>query len=224
MNETAHCRIVLASGSPRRREILTQLSVDFRVAHPSADELADGLPPEELACENARRKALSVELGPVRPAAGSADPCLNEAVLGVDTIVVLGGVILGKPRDAGEAEGMLEALSGRTHEVISGLHLEAPTRGAGRLTLGATTRVTFRRLDRSMVRWYAATGEGLDKAGAYGIQGLGALLVDRIDGCYFNVVGFPVGAFLDALSGLTIPLSSILTLKTEALDATVAGR
>lgn len=193
-------RVFLASTSPRRREILRQLDVDFRVVAQDADEASRGLPPVELACANARGKALSALLPP---------RALNSVVVGVDTIVVLGDRVLGKPRDARESARMIASLSGQTHEVISGIHLELPAvcRGA---TLAASTRVTFRRLSRREIRWYADTGEGKDKAGAYGIQGLGAVLVERIEGDYFNVVGFPVQAFLRGLEELGLSLPDVM--------------
>lgn len=102
---------------------------------------------------------------------------------------------------------MIEALSGKTHEVISAIHLWMPGRGSRSVSLAASTAVTFRRLSAAEVRWYVETGEGRDKAGAYGIQGFGAVLVDRIDGDYFNVVGFPVRTFLRGLArlGLAYP-------------------
>ena len=192
-------RILLASSSPRRAEILTQLGVPFVVVPQDATELASGtvspsFGPARLARENARRKAR----------AARTKPRLNDVIVGVDTIVVLGAGVLGKPRDVRESRRMIEALSGRTHEVISAIHLQ----GRGRaVTLAASTAVSFRRLSAAEVRWYVATGEGSDKAGAYGIQGMGAALVDRIDGDYYNVVGFPVRAFLSGLArlGLAFP-------------------
>lgn len=193
-------RVLLASTSPRRKEILRQLGVDFRVVAQGAEEAAHGLMPVELACANARVKALSARV-PRR--------ALNSIVVGVDTIVVLGDRVLGKPRDDRESARMIASLSGRTHEVISGIHLELPAERRS-ATLAASTRVTFRRLSRREIRWYVETGEGGDKAGAYGIQGLGAVLVERIDGDYFNVVGFPVQAFLRALAGLGLSLPDVM--------------
>ena len=210
-------QVVLASASPRRKEMLTRLAIRFRVEKPMVDEETDGLSPLDLAQVNARRKARSVGAFLLRSPGPTQE--LKEAVLGVDTIVVLDGIVLGKPRDAREAQAMLEALSGRTHEVISGLHLERMGPAESALTLACSTKVTFRRLSRRETEWYSNTGEGLDKAGAYGIQDLGSLLVKRIDGCYFNVVGFPVGTFLTALKRLSIPLANLAVEDSPSASA-----
>ena len=197
-------RVLLASGSPRRREILAQLGVPFVVVPQDATELASGASPRRVAFENARRKARAAAVpATVATSRGS----LKDVVVGVDTIVVLGGCVLGKPRDARESRGMIEALSGHTHEVISAIHL-ALGRGGRAVTLAASTAVTFRRLTAREILWYVETGEGRDKAGGYGIQGLGALLVEGIHGDYFNVVGFPVQAFRRGLArlGLHFPV------------------
>jgi septum formation protein len=200
-------RILLASASPRRRSLLAELGIRFRAVDPAVEERSHGLPPAELACENARAKAHAVLAA--SGTAPEAPPDLRELVLAVDTIVVLGGECLGKPRSAREAARMLGRLSGRTHRVVSGLHLERP--GSDRpVNLPTITEVTFRRLTPTEIRWYVATGEGTDKAGAYGIQHLGALLVERVSGCYFNVVGLPVGTFVHALERLAVPLSALL--------------
>jgi septum formation protein len=117
-------------------------------------------------------------------------------VVGADTTVVVDGVFLGKPADAVEARRMLWLLSGRSHRVVSGIALARPDEGFCRSAV-AITRVFFRRLSRHDVSWYVATGEPMDKAGAYGIQGRGGLLVSRIEGSFSNVVGFPVERFFE---------------------------
>ncbi|HEV8249114.1 MAG TPA: Maf family protein [Gaiellaceae bacterium] len=165
--------IVLASTSPQRSAILRQLGLPFEVVAPQYDEAGDD------PVEHAAGKARSVD-GGERP------------VLGVDTIVVLDGEVLGKPAGPGEAEAMLERLGGRTHEVVSGLCLR--TRAWEELH-GETTRVTFRPLTPRELAHYVATGEWEGRAGAYAIQGVGASLVERIEGDYLNVVGLP-GALL----------------------------
>jgi septum formation protein len=174
--------LVLASTSPQRRAILAQLRIPFEVVAPSYDEHD---PPEadavELVREHAQGKARSVA-----SAAG------ERPVLGVDTAVVLGGRIYGKPADAGEAEQMLEALSGQTHAVVSGLCLVTP---GWEVTDADTTFVAFRRLTPRDLARYVAAGEWEGRAGGYAIQGLGASLVERIEGDYLNVVGLP-GALL----------------------------
>jgi septum formation protein len=169
--------LVLASRSPRRRAILEQLGVEFRVEPPDVTELAEG-DPRELVLENARRKAAAVE---------------GERVLGVDTAVVLGGRALGKPRNAGEAERFLGMLSGRDHEVMSGIAVHD---AAGQRSDVAVTRVRFRELDPRTVDWYVSRGEWGDAAGGYAIQGKGAALVEEIEGDYWNVVGLPVPTLL----------------------------
>jgi septum formation protein len=172
--------VILASGSPQRRAILEQLGVDFRVEAPEVEELSKG-DPRRLVRENAVRKARAVNAG-------------GERVLGADTAVVLDGHVFGKPRDEAEAETFLRRLSGRTHEVMSGIAVREPG-GAERSDV-AVTRVRFRRLEQPDLAWYLATGEWADRAGAYAIQGRGAALVEEIEGDYWNVVGLPVAALL----------------------------
>jgi septum formation protein len=169
--------LVLASRSPRRRAILEQLGVEFRVEPPEVEELSEG-DPRELVRENALRKARAIGV---------------ERVLGVDTAVVLDGEVFGKPRDAREAESVLRALSGRDHEVMSGI---AVRDGDVEASAVAVTRVRFRELDERTVAWYLAAGEWADCAGGYAIQGKGAVLVDEIEGDYWNVVGLPVPVLL----------------------------
>jgi septum formation protein len=174
------------------------LGVTFTV-HPSeVEELEDGVP-EELALTNARRKADAVaravafgsepaQRAGIRTAAGVES---GPRVLGVDTVVALGGEVFGKPQDAAHACATLARLSGRTHRVISGLVL----RPAGERV--ATTQVTFRALTTAQIERYVATGEWRGRAGGYAIQERGASLVERIEGDYLNVVGLPVAALLD---------------------------
>ena len=166
--------IVLASTSPQRRLTLEQLRIPFEVVPPAYEEGLGGDP-----VEHAAGKARSVDGG-------------DRPVLGVDTVVVCSGEILGKPSDATEAERMLELLSGRTHEVVSGLCLRTP---AWEELHDATTRVTVRRLTPRDLAYYLASGEWRSRAGGYAIQGLGASLIDGIEGDYLNVVGMP-GALL----------------------------
>jgi septum formation protein len=170
--------LVLASRSPQRRAILEQLGVDFRVEVPQVDE-ATGGDPRALVVENALRKARAVQ---------------GERVLGVDTAVVLDGRIFGKPAGEEEAETFLRRLSGRTHEVMSGVALR---RGSDERTAVAVTRVRFRLLDRHDLDWYLPSGEWRERAGAYAIQGKGAALVAEIEGDYCNVVGLPVTALTE---------------------------
>jgi septum formation protein len=177
--------IVLASVSPQRRAILEQLHLPFTVVPPSFEEHdSPDVDPVELVREHAQGKARSV---------GSYDEC---PVLGVDTAVVVDGQSLGKPGDATEAEAMLEQLSGRTHEVVSGLCLVTP--GWEELH-HEVTAVTFRRLIARDLAHYVGSGEWEGRAGGYAIQGLGARLVERIEGDYLNVVGLPAALLVRLL-------------------------
>lgn len=177
-------KVVLASASPRRRELLPLAlfpgDLAFTVRPAECDEsLPDGLTPEEMVTRLAERKALA------SAALGDGD----ETVIGCDTLVFLDGKPFGKPKDAAEAEAMLTALSGREHQVITGVCL----RQGEREMLGfERTEVAFYPLEAELIRAYVATGEPMDKAGAYGMQGKGSVLVKGIHGCYFNVVGLPV--------------------------------
>ncbi len=171
--------LVLASASPRRAELLARLGVSPELRPTHIDETPQpGEGPEHLVGRLASAKArAAVRAG------------VDEVVLAADTIVALDGTVLGKPRDDGEATQMLSALSGRTHEVTSGV---AVVRGGSALIERVTTRVTFRRLHASEIAWYLATGEPSDKAGAYGLQGAGAALVSHLDGSDTNVIGLPL--------------------------------
>jgi len=171
--------LLLASTSPQRRAILEQLAIPFEVVAPQYEEEPGGDP-----LAHAAGKARSIEGG-------------DRPVLGVDTVVVCGGVRIGKPRDAAEAERMLESLSGRTHEVVSGLCLRT---AAWEELESETTRVTFRPLTPREIARYVAAGEWRERAGAYAIQGLGAGLVERIDGDYQNVVGLPAALLVRLLA------------------------
>jgi septum formation protein len=173
---------VLASGSPRRRALLAELGLDFEVRPQDLDESV--LPGEDPAAY-VRRLAEAKARAACRP---------GELVLGADTTVVLDGAILGKPRDAEDARSMLSALSGRRHVVLSGVAL-ARERDGGRECVSTVERSEVEiEMSPHEVEWYVASGEGLDKAGAYGIQGACALFVTANFGSYPNVVGMPLGA------------------------------
>jgi septum formation protein len=178
--------LILASRSPQRRAILEQLGVAFRVEAPEVEELTEG-DPRRLVRENAMRKARAVA-------------ARGERVLGADTAVVLDGRVFGKPRDEREAETFLRRLSGRTHEVMSGIAVREP--GGAERSDTAVTRVRFRRLETPDLAWYLATDEWRERAGAYAIQGRGAALVEEIEGDYWNVVGLPVAALLRLIPDL----------------------
>ncbi len=176
--------LILASASPRRREILTALGVEFEVVVPDVEEIDEG-DPAEVVLENARRKA--------RAAAGSAPD--GSVVLAADTEVVLGGRVLGKAADEAEARSCLEALSGRSHTVLGGLVIWAE--GGEERSGVAASQVTFRRLEPDVLDLYLSSGEWRDRAGAYAIQGLGSILIERLEGDFSNVVGLPVGLLLE---------------------------
>jgi septum formation protein len=170
--------LVLASQSPRRAEILTQAGIPFTVRVARVDETPrDGETPGGCVQRLAELKARAV------PAAD------GEIILGADTTVVVDGAMLGKPADAADARRMLALLSGRRHEVITGICLR---RGDRTVCDYASTAVWFSQLSEQEIAAYAETGEPLDKAGAYAIQGLACRYIEKIDGCYFNVVGLPV--------------------------------
>ncbi|MCI8387845.1 MAG: septum formation inhibitor Maf [Clostridiales bacterium] len=175
-------KIILASASPRRRELMTMVGAAFEVITADCDENIEGkLTPAEYVSELALRKAKSV-----LDKCGSPN---NMIVIGADTIVCLDGKILGKPKDMADAVNTLLMLSGREHSVFTGLAVVDNSKSVADVT---QTRVKFTELTREECERYVATGEPLDKAGSYGIQGIGGMFVERIDGDYFNVVGLPI--------------------------------
>ncbi|MBM3789620.1 MAG: septum formation protein Maf [Acidobacteria bacterium] len=186
LSSTKRPRFILASASPRRKEILAGLGLRLCI-DPSGEpepNRQDGESPARYARRLARRKARSV--------AGRHGTGI---VIGADTVVVVQDRILGKPSSRSSARTMLRRLQGRWHIVTTGICLHDAC--SGRSVSGhSSSRVRFRPMTRAEIEWYLDTGEYRDKAGAYAIQGHGSLLVDRLEGCYFNVVGFPVIAFL----------------------------
>jgi len=195
MNQNRGPLLILASSSPRRRQLISALNLPFAAVAADVDESCEaGAKPPEIVEELALRKAAAV-YGKLPPElAGQAG-----VIIGADTIVVCRGKVLGKPRDRAHAVEMLEMLQGKCHEVYSGLALiDAAT---GRTKTGhRRTVVRMKPMDRQRIERYAASGEPDDKAGGYAIQGLGAMLVDSIDGCYFNVVGLPLSLLCDMLA------------------------
>ena len=180
-------RIILASGSPRRRELLTLIGLDHEIRATNVDEsIVAGEAPRAYAERLAREKAVAVgESGAV--------------VLGFDTIVVVDGKVLGKPRDEADATRMLTALSGRSHLVMTAV---AVSSGGEVISDVVQVDVTFRALTAGEIEAYIKTGEPMDKAGAYGIQGYGATIVDRVDGDYFAVMGLPLNRMVRLLESL----------------------
>jgi septum formation protein len=186
--------IILASESPRRAELLRQVAIPFRVEAPAVSEELSGRPsPEEMVAQLALRKARAV-----------SDRLPDGYVLGADTLVLHGETVLGKPVDSDDAARMLRLLSGGRHTVLTGLALVNAATGylLERLSL---TQVWVKTLVDSEIRAYIVTGEPFDKAGAYGIQGKGALLVEKIEGCYFNVVGLPLSLLNEMITEMNIP-------------------
>ncbi|MGF0015463.1 Maf family protein [Mitsuokella jalaludinii] len=172
---------ILASASPRRRELLQQIDASFEVKVSSVEEVTGGnLAPAEIVVENAVRKAKAV-----------AEAFQGDAVLGADTIVFLDGRVYGKPKDGEEAKAMLRALAGREHEVATGI---AWVHAGEVFTDVETTRVFFAPLTEEAIDAYVKTGEPLDKAGAYAIQGRAAQFIESIEGSFSNVVGLPLYA------------------------------
>jgi septum formation protein len=165
--------LILASRSPQRRAILQQLGIRFEVVVPEVEETGEG-DPRGLVIENALRKARAVH---------------GDLVLGVDTTVVVDGRSYGKPGDREEATRLIRMLSGREHEVWSGIALK---RDGTEKTAARCTRVRFRTVEEPLLRWYLDSGEWQGRAGGYAIQGRGAALVEWVDGDFWNVVGLPV--------------------------------
>ena len=173
-------RLLLASASPRRREILENLGFEFEILPTGVDE--EEVPwHDPVGAAKLLAEIKAVEAQRSRP---------RGTIIGADTIVLCEGVRMGKPGDGAEARAMLERLSGRSHEVVTGIALVAPPNI--RLIEAERTTVVFRPITAEEISRYVATGEPFDKAGAYAIQGYAAAFVERIEGCYFNVVGLPV--------------------------------
>ena len=213
-------RLILASASPRRAELLRSAGYEFDIHAVDIDERSK---PGELPAEYVERlareksaRAIEELLNRGLANAGSrvqsdvASGLSDEAsgfsrtsqpvVLGADTAVVVGEAILGKPRDAEDAARMLRRLSGRSHQVMTGVCLQTTQRGVSHVEISS---VTFAPLTEDQIAWYVASGEGLDKAGAYAIQGLASRFIPRIEGSYSNVVGLPIAVVDDLLSRLT---------------------
>lgn len=184
-------RFVVASASPRRRELLKNVGFRFEIIPSDADESCDdSLAPEELVCELAGRKAKSV-----------FSENKDAVVLGCDTVVEYDGIVLGKPESREEAKRMLSLLSGRVHNVHTGVCIISKEKTE---SFVSTVKVEFYELSENLIDSYIATGESDDKAGAYGIQGLGSVLVKGINGDYFSVVGLPLAETVRRLAGFGI--------------------
>lgn len=180
--------IILASASPRKKEIFKKTGLKFKVDESDYEEKLDlGLKPYELARFLSREKARDV-----------ARRHRDALVIAADTIVLLRGRLFGKPRNEEQAKEMLRALSGKAHSVITGFTI-IDTAGKKEISRSVESKVFFKRLSADEIETYIRSGEPLDKAGAYGVQGLGAVIVKRIEGDFFNVVGLPLNALAESL-------------------------
>ena len=185
--------IILASASPRRRDLLQNLGLTFDIIPADIDETPlEGETPEALVSRLSTLKAAVI---------AATHP--DALVIAADTVVILEGDVLNKPKDSEENKRFIERLSGRTHRVYTG---HAAQRGEEVAVCVISTEVRFRDLSEREVDWYVATGEGMDKAGGYAIQGYGAALVREIHGCYFNVVGLSVANLAELVKGLGVRL------------------
>lgn len=198
-------RLVLASASPRRAELLRAAGYEFEVVPVDVDERRrDGESPatyvRRLAAEKSATYVASGFSRTGGPPEGGLHVREEPIILAADTTVVVDGAILGKPRDDDEVASMLRALSGRRHEVLTGISLR---RGAFEIGRVETTAVHFTQLSDADVAWYVASGEGRDKAGAYAIQGLASRFIPRVEGSYSNVVGLPIAAVAELLGEIS---------------------
>lgn len=194
-------KVILASGSPRRRELMELIGIPFETDVSEADEnIEEKLPPAEYVGELSKRKAEAV-----------ARRHPEDIVIGADTIVVLEGNILGKPKDEDEAYDMLCMLAGKIHSVYTGVTIIFPAEETASVSdsFCVKTDVTMYPADEKLLESYSQCGEPLDKAGAYGIQGKGALLVERIDGDYYNVMGLPIAKLYRRLTDITDGITDI---------------
>ena len=189
-------KIILASQSPRRRELLSKIGMKFEVIPADIDEIIEGKEFSNELIENlAVEKVMEVKKNISYPA----------IIIGSDTVVVVDGKVLGKPENEQNAFNMLKMLSGKTHQVISGIAVIDSATGRS-LVDHVVSNVTFRELSDSEIKNYIKTGEPMDKAGAYAIQGLGSVFIERIDGDFLNVVGLPLLALTESLKkfGITV--------------------
>ena len=183
-------KIILASASPRRKEILSELGVDFTVLAADTDESCNFPDPEEYAMELAKRKGQAA-YAEIKRRMKSGEDGSDAVIISADTVVYVNGEILGKPKDEDDAYRMLELISGREHTVITGIGV---TVGGVTTAAYAATLVGVARIPKDEILKYIATGDPFDKAGAYGIQGEFSKWIKGINGCYFNVVGLPTNA------------------------------
>lgn len=198
-------QLILASGSPRRRQLLDMLHIRFDVLVTDVDETIDNSwSPQETVQQLAQKK--------LEAACAALPPANHYVVIAADTIVCLDGHILGKPQNEADAVSTLRRLQGKTHTVYSGVAV-ADTRTGAKAIRYQMTSVQMRERDSSWIEWYVQTGEPMDKAGSYGIQGLGSLLVSGIHGDYYNVVGLPLTVLDESLEAVSHKLATWTDLK-----------
>ena len=189
--------MILASGSPRRQEILKEVGFNFKVVVPEIEEVSKEEEPVKKILDISRKKAMSV-----------GEKYTNEYVLSADTVVVVDDKILGKPKNVEEAREYLFLLSGREHEVITAYTFMNIEKNIF-LSDYSVSKVKFYKLNEETINWYIETGEYKDKAGAYGIQGKGRVLVENINGDFFSIMGFPVASFVNKLKEIGIDIKEI---------------
>lgn len=189
--------MILASKSPRRREILENFGFNLKIFTPDIEEISDEVEVIDQIEDIARKKAVYV-----------GEKFENEYILAADTVVVLNGKIFGKPQSEVEAKEMLRLLSDETHEVITAYCL-LNFQEKIEIISHNVTKVKFKNLDEELINWYISTKEPLDKAGAYGIQGKGAILIEKIEGDFFSVMGLPIGKIVSDLLETGIKLEEL---------------
>lgn len=189
--------MILASKSPRRKEILENLGFNIVIKTKEIDEISDKVGLDEQIKDISYKKA--IEIAKENP---------NEYVVSADTLVEVDGEVLGKPKNEDEAKEMLKKLSGRCHQVLTGYTIINLSKGINKSEL-VKSKVYFKNLSETEIEWYIQSREPLDKAGAYGIQGLGSIFVDKIDGDFFSIMGFPINSFIKTLSILGIDIKNI---------------
>jgi septum formation protein len=200
-NKTNTHEIYLASQSPRRRELLKSIELDFVVKPSAVDEVIDyDAAPDALVMDLAGQKAEDVYNTLIK------EKVQDFIVIGADTMVILNGRLMGKPIDNDDAKKMLSSLSGNTHSVFTGVRIIKSDNNGEKTVLNAVeqTLVTFRKLEESEIEAYIATREPMDKAGAYALQGIGSALVTRVEGCYTNVIGLPIPTVVSLLRDLGV--------------------
>ena len=189
--------MILASGSPRRQEILKEVGFNFKVVVPEIEEVSKEEEPVKKILDISRKKAMSV-----------GEKYTNEYVLSADTVVVVDNKILGKPKNVEEAREYLSLLSGREHEVITAYTFMSIEKNIF-LSDYSVSKVKFYKLDEETINWYIETEEYKDKAGTYGIQGKGRLLVENINGDFFSIMGFPIASFVNKLKEIGVDINEI---------------